>query len=75
MIGIKRDDDKIKWSLLPLKPVEEIVKVLMFGAKKYEPDNWKHVEPHERYWDAAIRHLAAWKEGEKNITVFNMPCC
>ncbi len=66
MIGIKYDSEKEKWSLLPLEPMKEVVQVLMHGAKKYAPDNWKYVKPKERYFDACLRHLSAWQAGEKN---------
>ena len=38
----------------------------MFGAKRYpEADNWKRVEGARwRYYDAALRHITAWWEGE-----------
>jgi len=66
MKGLKFDSDKLDWSLLPLEPTEEVVKVLMFGAKKYAPGNWKKVDDHERrYYNAAMRHLTAWQKGEK----------
>jgi hypothetical protein len=43
----------------------EIVKVLEFGAKKYDVDNWQRVpQARTRYFDAAMRHLIAWREGE-----------
>ena len=65
--GIKFDDDKLEWNLLPLEATEEVIKVLMLGAKKYAPDNWKHVDDHERrYYNAALRHITAWKKGEGN---------
>jgi hypothetical protein len=67
IIGIKNDfaDGKLRWSLLPLDGVEEIVKVLEHGAKKYSVDNWKYVENGvERYWDSLVRHIMAWKKGE-----------
>ena len=63
--GKKYDAGKRRWSLLPLKDVEEIVDILEFGAQKYAPDNWKSV-PHakQRYFDAMMRHLMAWWDGE-----------
>ena len=65
--GKKYDAGKLRWSLLPIKPVEEIVKVLMFGANKYGDNNWQGLEGgKERYYDAMLRHIAAWKEGEQN---------
>ena len=65
MEGIKYDQDKTKWELLPWDEVEEVVEVLMLGAKKYAPDNWK-VVPHakNRYFDASIRHILSAFNGE-----------
>jgi len=63
-IGVKHDADKLEWSLLPMREVEEVIKVLMHGAKKYSRDNWMHVKPKERYLDAALRHLTARAKGE-----------
>lgn len=62
--GIKHDQDKDPWDLLPWNAVKQIVKVLAFGAKKYTPNNWQKVDS-ERYFAACIRHLVAYKDGEK----------
>jgi hypothetical protein len=63
--GLKLDQGKREWHLLPWEAAEQVVDVLMFGAKKYAPDNWRHVENAQtRYLNAAIRHLLAWKRGE-----------
>jgi hypothetical protein len=65
--GVKYDSDKRDWSLLPLNGVEQVIDVLMFGAKKYAPDNWKHVDnANIRYYNAAMRHIVAWKQGQHN---------
>lgn len=37
--GIKLDAGKTRWDLLPLRTVEEIVKVYTFGAGKYGDNN------------------------------------
>ena len=64
-LGVKFDKDKPKWNLLPWSEVEDVVKVLTFGAKKYAPDNWKFVDDADnRYMDAAMRHLVAYQQGE-----------
>lgn len=64
--GMKFDTGKLDYTLLPWDGVEEIVKVLEFGAKKYDRDNWKHVSNAEvRYMAAAFRHLIAHNNGEK----------
>jgi len=63
--GIKYDKDKIKMELLPLRELREVAKVLTYGAKKYEPDNWKKVpDAKERYTGALLRHLTEWRDGE-----------
>ena len=65
--GRKYDTGKPDYTLLPWDAVEEIVKVLDFGARKYARDNWKHVEGAEtRYLAAALRHITAHARGEKD---------
>lgn len=65
--GVKFDKEKLNWWLLPFKALEPVVRVLMFGARKYAPDNWKNVEPYrERYFSACQRHLIAYQSGEIN---------
>lgn len=64
--GVKHDSGKPRFSLLPLKQIETVVAVLEYGAIKYAPGNWQHVEnPRDRYFDAAMRHVFAWRNGEK----------
>jgi hypothetical protein len=64
--GIKYDDGKRDWTLLPWEEAEDVVEILEFGAKKYARDNWRKVEPKERYIKAALRHLIAYIKGENN---------
>lgn len=64
--GRKFDAGKSQYGLLPAYALEENVKVLTIGAKKYEPDNWKRVpDGPRRYFDAAQRHLWAFHRGEQ----------
>jgi len=62
--GIKYDQDRLDWRLIPLECIEEIVKVLQHGAEKYSPDNWQRVRPTDRYYAALMRHVCAWRKGE-----------
>lgn len=63
--GVKYDASKPRWSLLPTGTMEEVIKVLEYGANKYSPDNWKKVPQMEvRYYDAAMRHIDAYWQGE-----------
>jgi hypothetical protein len=63
--GRKFDGGKLEYGLLPPFALQETVKVLTFGAQKYERDNWKKVpESKRRYFDALQRHIWLWKQGE-----------
>jgi len=63
--GRKFDGNKLEYGLLPPLALEETVKVLTFGAQKYERDNWQKVpDSKRRYFDAMERHIWAWKKGE-----------
>ena len=62
--GVKYDSDKIQMELLPLRELQEVARVLTYGAKKYAPDNWKKVPNlKERYAGALLRHFTAYREG------------
>ena len=57
-IGMKFDDEKLDYSLIPIAGLEEEIKVLMIGAEKYEKNNWKKVpDGFNRYIKAIGRHL------------------
>ena len=63
--GLKFDAGKDQWGLLlsgkgMLAAVQGVVRVLMFGAKKYAAHSWREVEDNERrYLDGLMRHYAA----------------
>ena len=64
--GRKFDGGKLEYGLLPPFALEETVKVLTFGAQKYERGNWQRVpDAKRRYFDAMERHIWAWKKGEQ----------
>lgn len=64
--GLKYDSDKLRWDLLPIDTIEDVVKILTFGANKYGPDNWQGLDNFEdRYYGALMRHITAWRKGEK----------
>lgn len=64
--GHKDDQDKNRLDLIEPEFIEGVGKVLTFGADKYEPNNWQKVEDaKDRYYAAALRHLIAWRKGEK----------
>lgn len=64
--GKKFDVGKLRWSLLPPGAVENVIRVLEHGAKKYGEHNWQKVTPgRQRYYDAVMRHMEAWWGGQK----------
>jgi hypothetical protein len=63
--GIKFDTEKPDYSLIPPKALDDVAKVLTFGSKKYDRDNWKELDDLDnRYFAAAQRHLWALRKGE-----------
>lgn len=64
--GIKHDESKTRWSLLPWSSLREIAKVFTYGARKYSDSNYLRVQnARQRYFDACHRHLDAWWDGEE----------
>jgi len=61
--GIKDDQMKPIWSLLPFDALDQINEVLSLGALKYSSDNWRKVD-RIRYVDAMMRHITAFLKGE-----------
>lgn len=66
-IGRKDDSNKPRYSLLPTGTINQVVQVLEYGASdKYEVDNWQKIpDARRRFYDAAMRHIDAWWNGEK----------
>ena len=63
--GLKYDQGKLRYDLLPSEEIEQIVSVLTMGAAKYTDNSWQNVENGvDRYYAAAMRHLQAWRQGE-----------
>lgn len=65
-VGLKYDDGKPRWDLLPFDVLEPVVRVLEYGANLYGEQNWRLVKSGEsRYLNAALRHLIKHMSGEK----------
>ena len=74
--GKKNDSEKIRWELLSVDAMNEIAKVMTFGAKKYSTyddagnkledgaNNWRGGFDWSRLIGAAYRHLSAFHNGE-----------
>ena len=64
--AMKYDGEKVRLDLLPADPIIDIGKVLTYGARKYNPENWRKGLAWSRCYGAALRHLLAWHKGETN---------
>jgi hypothetical protein len=62
--GVKYDQDKLRFDLLPIGPLNELVKVYTMGAKKYTDRNWEKGIAYGRVYAAVMRHLTAFWSGE-----------
>lgn len=60
----KFDSGKLSITLLEPFYIEELVKVMQYGANKYGRDNYKLCKEPQRYLDAAYRHIMAYQTGE-----------
>jgi hypothetical protein len=64
--GKKFDGGKLRYDLLPVKPIEDVTKVITFGANKYGDNNWKQLNnARERYYAACARHIAEYRKGNQ----------
>ena len=64
MAGTKYDEAKTRYDLIPPEALEQVARVLTFGAAKYDDRNWEHGISWGRVFAACMRHLWAWWRGE-----------
>lgn len=62
--GVKYDDGKPRWALMPAYSLEEVAKVYTFGATKYADNNWRKGMLWSRTFSAIMRHAWAFWRGE-----------
>ena len=57
--GAQRDsaDGKLRMSLVPIKPLQSVMKRYLQGAETYGENNWKLGMKHSVLYDSAMRHL------------------
>lgn len=63
-VAARYNEGKPKFSLLDFDALEDTVRVLEFGAKKYSRDGWKIGHPPSEIIDSLIRHLQGMQRGE-----------
>ena len=62
--GVKFDGDKLRFDLIPVKPMQQVAEVYTIGAKKYDDRNWEKGLDWGRVYAAMQRHAHAWWGGE-----------
>lgn len=62
--GVKFDDGKLRYDLVPPEALEAVTEILTLGAQKYRDRNWETGMRWGRPFAAAMRHLWAWWRGE-----------
>ena len=65
---VKQDTGKLRYDLLPFDAVDEVVKILNYGIKKYPnpEENWRDnskPEDIKRYKAAMLRHMSELQQG------------
>lgn len=71
--AMRFNEGKLQWSLVHFKSLWPLVKVLMFGAKKYSPHNWKKPMDRKEILESSMRHLTAMMDGEENDPESGLP--
>lgn len=65
---------KPQWTLMDAKSMEPMIQVLMYGAKKYDRDNWKKACPKRLdLMDSLMRHVMAIVAGEQIDSESGLP--
>jgi hypothetical protein len=62
--GVKHDQEKLPYHLIPPELLQATADILAFGAKKYSARNWEAGMDWSRVYAALQRHMWAWWGGE-----------
>lgn len=60
----RNNEGKPKMSLIGLKALEPLARVLEFGANKYSKDNWRNGHVESEVIDSLLRHIVDLQEGK-----------
>lgn len=63
-LGNRFNSGKVKWSLVPMKSLEPMVRALEFGAKRYGAHNWEKGLSAVETCESLQRHLNSYLSGE-----------
>lgn len=71
--GARANGDKLEWHQLPMFTLRGVIRVLMYGARKYAKGNWAKGMQWSIPYDCAMRHMDAWQRGEENDPESGLP--
>jgi len=71
--GRHYDDGKPRVDLISPRALEELGKVLAYGAKKYGDQNWLNGIDWTKLYGSALRHLLAWRRREDTDPESGLP--
>ena len=60
----KHDQEKPRYSTVPIAALNDVIKSFTYGAQKYDDYNYSKGMNHSRYLNAAMRHINAYWMGE-----------
>lgn len=65
--GMVRDtaEGKPRYDLIPYQPLRRVADLYARGAEKYDDNNWTKGQPYSRAFASLLRHVYAWREGER----------
>ena len=71
--GMKFDEGKTRYDLIPAYSLHMLAEVYTFGARKYADNNWRKGLKWSRVFGAAMRHLWAFWKGEDTDPESGLP--
>lgn len=65
-IGVRFNENKLRYDLIPQEIIDELAKVFTFGAVKYDEENWKNFNEKQQkeIMASLLRHIYAHKKNE-----------
>lgn len=70
--AVRYNNGKLRWSLVDFDSLEDMVKVLEFGAEKYKANNWKKGLSITEICESLQRHLYSFMNNEDNDLESNL---
>jgi len=70
--ALRYNEGKDEWKLVHFLSLTPMIRVLMYGAKKYAPDNWKKQMSKKTILNSLMRHATSLMDGETHDRETNL---